>query len=425
MRHTRSEFVARAVLARMRGGHLPGPTVAPHLDSLPFIDTLRSRVQAEDVQWLLSLVQMREPGIAGLAVSALRGHLSRNVYQIFQERWKDAPVYLQHRLMWRLLDDPQLDPVWQNRFTNFIFDNWQAFCDCNRQFFGEGGLTALVERLGDDSFRSAKHWIYYCCAPAVVDESTARAFLVFGQRQQDDRCRKICSKLLQEGWLDKLPEPRRNAADTHTGALHYVAEAVVDLLRRDPDERPFEAESGWLNRMPVIDAIRQYVRPDDLTWLLPSIDVESRQTRAFLLSLLQPHSNRPDVRDRLQAYWRDPGADAYTRAHLMWRILDDPDLPREWHERLCAFVFAEWKTFAEVCGSFTNDESMVVHSLKRMNDTRMPATKHWVYLCLASCAPETEQIAARTLIGMKSSDAEAFVKTVASRLLTRTVGKAS
>jgi len=64
----------------------------------------------------------------------------------------------------------------------------------------------------------------------------------------------------------------------------------------------------------------------------------------------------------------------------MWRILDDPALPGEWHQQLFAFVLANWTTFNNVSLKFLGDrETVVLEVLKRLQDRSSPPSKRFCW----------------------------------------------
>jgi hypothetical protein len=107
------------------------------------------------------------------------------------------------------------------------------------------------------------------------------------------------------------------------------------------------------------------------------------------------------------------------QSHLLWRILDDPDLPAEWHQRLFDFVLGEWATFQAVSAKFLGPrEELVVRTLERYADPAFPESKKWAYLCRvprASADPKAER--ALLLVGMMSP--HAFTRFVAEQLMNR------
>ncbi len=164
-----------SVLAEIRAGLFPDGNRAAMLDRLPFIDLLRDRTQLSDVPLLIAAMRESDERSAGLAVSILRRYGNdQNVRDAFDERWSvEESPYLKNRLMWRLLDREHIDARLLDGFEKFISDNWGAFADFNRSFFGTSdvALGRLLLRLIDISFPTSKKWIYLCCAPTVIDDS--------------------------------------------------------------------------------------------------------------------------------------------------------------------------------------------------------------------------------------------------------------
>lgn len=195
----------------------------------------------------------------------------------------------------------------------------------------------------------------------------------------------------------------------------FTAEAILESLRAG--RRPSNDEAARLNALPLIDKLRSAVRESDVPWLLKEAERGSGGSAALCLSLLRSFSARPDVHQRLLARWRT--ANAFMRAHLMWRILDAKKLPRAWHDRLFRFTLNEWDTFQKVSAQFIGPPDMILGQvLRRLGDPSFPDSKRWAYLCRLPEAA-ADQPAARALITIIQSSSDAFTRKVASALMRR------
>jgi hypothetical protein len=194
-------FVADAVIAYMRGGNVPTDAEAALLDRIPVIDALRQRVLDDDVSWILNIIEKETGQAAGLACSLLRKHALRpDVKSCFDNRWGTANPYLKNRLMWRMLDDPQLPQVRHREFFEFVLANWDTFRDFNLEFYGRGAesFRNIRSRIEDPSFPASKKWIYLCCAPdAIEDRGEAKALVEQGLSMTDPFAREVAVTLLE------------------------------------------------------------------------------------------------------------------------------------------------------------------------------------------------------------------------------------
>ena len=416
-----TQFVADAILAHIKEGFLPSNEDARRLDSRPLIDTLRSTISGDDIPWLLSIVDSAPDAMAGLACSLLREHATRSeVRTCFENRWYTASPYVKNRLMWRMLDDPALPHQLHQEFFNFILAEWNTFTAFNRGFYGDGkqGIYNLLSRIGDITFPESKKWIYLCCVPAVVEDlDAAKALMTMGLTMNDPFAHEVATRLLQaflsksEIYRKQLPSIESKEND----GFAFISSAVVSHMRSG--HLPWEQEADYLNRLPLIDFLRMRITEDDLPWILKVIDTNTGEVGALCLSLLRRFSSRTDIQETLRERWND--ADTFFKAHLMWRLLDDPNLPSDWHERLFDFVLNEWPTFKEVSLKFLGTpETVVLQALLRMGDSSFPDSMKWAYLCRV---PEVakDQVAAKSLVTLGASMPDPFCKKVADVLLQR------
>ncbi len=110
------------------------------------------------------------------------------------------------------------------------------------------------------------------------------------------------------------------------------------------------------------------------------------------------------------------------RAHLMWRILDYPSLPSEWHRKIFDFIIEteeNWKEFKEVSAKFLGTpQTIVISVLKRLAEPTFPESKKWAYLCSVPEVAE-DQAAAKALVSLGCYMSDPFTQEVAEVLLRR------
>lgn len=417
MEFLRSNFVAEAVLAELRAGNYPSDTQADSLDRRPLIDMLREHILGTDIPWVLRLVTHESPKVAGLACSLARHHMKDSeVQHCFMNQWTKGGPYLKNRIMWRLLDVSDLPPRWREMFGEFIRLEWRVFGDFNRTFFGppDNALAQIASRLLDNTFPETKKWIYLYCIPSVdAAAPLANAVLRLGLTVKDEFAQNLAKDLLQEN----------GPCSTSSGAqsvsaltdFSFIARSVVSALR---DKRvPTEIECEQLNQLPIIDEIRTEIEDSDLSWIWPVVDCDNGERAGLFLSLLRQYSHQGDVQSRLRSRWKTAGP--FIRAHLMWRILDDPSLPTEWHERLFHFVLTEWEAFQKVSLKFLGTpQTVVTQVLKRIADPAFPKSKKWAYLCRVPQVAEDAQ-AARAVVLLGASAGDEFAQKVSQVLFTR------
>ncbi len=194
----------------------------------------------------------------------------------------------------------------------------------------------------------------------------------------------------------------------------YVADAVMAYLRSG--HQPDESDSALLNMLGIIDLLREKASRDDVdSWVMDGVRGAKVEYAGLCLSLMKKYDTEPAVADGLREMWKT--APPMIQSHLIWRIMDDPALPREWHETIFAFILKNQVAFHAGSLKFLGDANTVVENAKRRYlDPRFPESKKWSYLCrVAGVATDTEEAQAFIAMGLKSEDE--FTRQVAQVLL--------
>jgi len=179
--------------------------------------------------------------------------------------------------------------------------------------------------------------------------------------------------------------------------------------------RPTDSEISDWNVAQNIDGLRRQVMESDLAWIMPAIAEDDGPRAAFYLALLQPLAAKAEVRDLLTR--RFETASPYLKSQLIWRLLDDADLPAAVHETLFQFVMSDWQSFQGSSVAFLGSPSEILAAaLGRLADCL--ASKRWIYLC---CLPQyaADQRAVKGLLIVASGSADALMARVARALLDR------
>lgn len=424
---TELDFAADAIIAHLRQGNRPTDSEAAFLDRRPLIDAFRQRITSNDLDWLLGIVNTASEPVAGLACSLLRHHVSAAlVKSAFGKRWDSARPYLKNRLMWRMLDDPELPKEWHQRFFEFVLAEWETFRDFNLTFYGNSraALGRILTRITDPSFPDSKKWIYLCCPIEVVDDQDAAKAVVFlGRSMTDPFAQHVAEVLLQRFYPSAKEASLQRASSSITSVegtevvptLNFTADAIVSSMREN--KIPGEEEADYLNRLPIVDLLRKRIKEEDLVWVREVLNEQSGEVAGLYLSLLRNFDTQAEVQEFLRSSWEE--APPFLRAHLMWRILDAPELSEEWHQKLFDFVQANWEVFDEVSLKFLGTrKTIVTQALKRIGDSTFPDSKKWAYLCRVPGVAEDKE-AAKALVNMGLLMNDSFTRRVARALLDR------
>lgn len=424
-----SHFTAQAAFSFMKHGNNPSPAVAFQLDRKPMIENLRNTVTENDIPWILGLSRMDSEKIAGFAFSLLRHHCNvKEVRENLENRWETASPYLKNRLMWRLLDISDLNDKWRQRFFQFTQNHWDEFNNFNRSFFGPypQAVINLLSRLGDEGFLKSKKWIYYCSIPGIIrDKKAALAVLNTGETGHDQFTQSIIQsvkdRLLTEG------SPGSGTAGEDTGViggqlLEFLSNALISYLREDNWKRhiPSEKDGDVFNQLPIVDALRKQVTENDIEYILKYLEENDGETAGLYLSLLKKFSTTHEyVKEWLKHRWRN--ASPFLKAHLMWRILDSPDMEDEWHRRIFSFVMGNWEEFNGVSSKFLGTpETILSQVIKRVGNPEFPVSKRWAYLCRFPGVVEDKKTAeALMLLAGKTNDNTPFTQEVIEALWSK------
>ena len=417
-------YIAQAVLNQLTTGHLPDPNTAGLLDRIPAIEILRNNVNEHHLPMLLDVLNKNDGQLAGLGCSLLRNYSNTPcVREAWTHRWTSADPHLKNRLMWRLMDSVDLTPSQHQQFYDFIMQNPSPFVLFNREFFGSSseGLVRILSRLGDARIPSTKKWIYLCCFPDIVDNLNAlRTLLSVGLAIDDPFTHIVADDLLQRlqtgdlSHLTLLHEKETCNKYSDPWNNHFVASATLESLRAG--NRPDEAEAAEMNSIPFIDALRDAIKESDIPWIIEGINIESGELAGLYLSLLRNFTGYPDVQGNLKKRWNSTNI-SFLKAHLIWRILDDPTLSPEWHRMLFDFVNTEQPTFKKVCLNFFGpSENVMENAHRRITDPTIAASKKWIHLCRVA-AVATDRNEAVDFIQREAHNLDPFAQEVAAKLV--------
>jgi ABC-type polar amino acid transport system ATPase subunit len=195
----------------------------------------------------------------------------------------------------------------------------------------------------------------------------------------------------------------------------FVASCLLGRLRSG--EMPAEKDAAAINRYPFVDCLRQKIEEADLPWIMAAIDVGKPELAGLLISLLRKFSTRKEVVESLQSHWRS--GNPTLKAHLLWRILDTPDLLREQKQEILDFILDHWAVFNRISSAFLGAaETIIPNALKRLADPDFPTEKKWAYLCRV-IEPAADKQAAKALLTLHLNHEDEFMRHVARTLSER------
>lgn len=195
----------------------------------------------------------------------------------------------------------------------------------------------------------------------------------------------------------------------------FVADAVINRIRQGL--LPDEWAADLLNRLPLIDYLRQTVKESDIDAIQAGVTEERPELSGLFLSLLRKFDTTPSVRNFLESKWRT--ATPLLKAHIMWRLLDSREMSSDQKRGIFDFVLSNWSVFNFVSEKFLGTPETIVSAARsRLANPSFPTSKHWAYLCRV-VEPATSKADARALLTEHLNSDDEFTRHVARTLLDR------
>lgn len=203
--------------------------------------------------------------------------------------------------------------------------------------------------------------------------------------------------------------------------IHYVARKVIEDIRAGIWFDEDTAKS--LNERPLMDAMRGYIKEQDISTLIKMAQTNSLKNRALAITLLWKFdAQREDVKAFLLEDWQrtinEYSYDYDRGMPLIWRLLDDTELDVSIREQIHEFVFKNLSEFIADTSQWYGGPSMVLETMQeRLSDSKFPKAKAWIYLCVS--LGSTDREGAKCLLESYKSNEDLFIAETASELYRR------
>jgi hypothetical protein len=215
--------------------------------------------------------------------------------------------------------------------------------------------------------------------------------------------------------------------------IDYLSDTIIAAIcsQHFPDD---DAATYIFHFSPLSERLREKVVKSDVKQLLLKRVMDEEGPAAQLAcSLLRNHSGGVDVREALWIRWCDSKTTDSFRVHLIWRILENPNLTGEMEDELLGWIFEHWGIFQQVHSEWSNSRKGLVADLNtaletdeviwtqnRMADQRQPDRKKWIYLCsLVAVAGKSGEVQGVLDEAMKQEGKINEVAVKLDRLLTQ------
>jgi hypothetical protein len=136
-------------------------------------------------------------------------------------------------------------------------------------------------------------------------------------------------------------------------AVQFVGDAIVAYL--EGGAFPDEGDAARLLYAAEVRIMRELVaqRPALAERLLQIAESETGARPAFALALIRHVCAEPATAARLRRLFGERAmTDPALACHVVWRVLDDPDLPDPWHKRLIDYLMSNWDAWKRHLGEF-------------------------------------------------------------------------
>lgn len=134
------------------------------------------------------------------AINLLRKFDQTTVVRLFLiSQWKETSEYGRRmRLIWRLLDDEQLEMTLHEDIYAFVKDNFKQFIQEIIRWYGSENavLSGCRTRLADPTFPTTKAWVYLCSAMASADKEAVGILLSQYRTSDDPFTARVANELL-------------------------------------------------------------------------------------------------------------------------------------------------------------------------------------------------------------------------------------
>lgn len=224
--------------------------------------------------------------------------------------------------------------------------------------------------------------------------------------------------------LGKYYDAKRGwtAPADEAGGRRGRGESIVAHL--DTGAFPDEGDAARLLYAAEVKIMRELVakRPTLVERVLQIAESETGARPAFALALIRHACSEPATAARLRRLFDERATtDPRLACHLVWRVLDDPDLPEDWHKRLIDYLMSNWDAWKRHLAEFREPgpDGMIAVIRGRLDDPTYPSSKKWIYLlCLPDGLASDGQEAER-MIRKAAGSGEENIRFVAEVLLRR------
>lgn len=176
-----ADYVSDHAIKDLRENRLSGNSLLCELNRPPIIDSLRSRIQAPDIELLQHMAKDKRSGVSALGISLFRKvQHDPDVRRFLFDLWrKDKRYDRRWWVMFRLLDYENLSVKFHQELFQFTTDNWKPWLADQASYFGgaENLLKVLETRLKNPSWKKSRTWERVLSSLGASDDKFLTEFL--------------------------------------------------------------------------------------------------------------------------------------------------------------------------------------------------------------------------------------------------------
>ena len=405
-----ADFISDKMWSDIRSGSVIDSYLAKTINTYSLIERslVNLRRFPDDTIHLINMINSEDVYISRLGIILTQYEFSRmpEILDLLLQKWnstswksKDHEFLIKVALMYRLLDNDNLDNTVQWDIYEYIIHNFSKWSDKVLEFYQfDGQYEKLIEitnaSLNDKKNPDAKKWIY---------------LLLLANHPDKSRIKEIV-----------LPY-----ASSHYPLVKQVAESITNDTFPKAGASLEADVARSIYKMGVIERLREKITLNDVGTLKRLItDSDNYLAAKIGIILIQPIQHNPEIRQFVIGLWNCPTWKSEEwefnlRTELMFRLLDYADLDIETHESILLYIQNNLRKWMNECLGYYEHEKNWDKFFAIMNekliDKRFPKSKAWIYLLLLYAHPDKYKVS--PVLTQYENAEHPMVKKVACMLL--------
>jgi len=200
-------YLSRKIIEDIRTGIWFDDDTAKSLNERPLMDAMREYIQVMDIPVLMQMAQTNSLKNRALAITLLWKFDTQreDVKSFLLEDWQRT--INEHNfdydrgmpLIWRLLDNAELDVSIHRQIREFVSRNYRRFIDDTSQWYGgpDMVLETMKKRLSNPEVPRTKDWIYLCVSLGSADQKGAEHLIASYVQSKDPLIAEVASELCE------------------------------------------------------------------------------------------------------------------------------------------------------------------------------------------------------------------------------------